>query len=310
MRKAGQDYRIIIMGENFIGFSLGYDFCAEHEWGYDDIKRNFGIPEIVKKTLGIKSRTISRFPTNIVFKKETYKKEKFALLYTSPNWNTTEEALKYIPHDLQNYKKDILWRVNFETKEKRKDIKDPILTAWDSGGFGVGVMGEENIKYLEELYNAIQNKNLTIAYMNSSPNNPFSNASLSLLITNKIPQEFVNQMYNVDKEHYDRVRYEKKIGLTKLKEKTRGKSFDNLYGHNHGYYIACSAKWIDYEDKENRKAKKKEHNTKYDIMYWVNYSDDDNTHGYFTVEEVKAWLKGKKKLSEIRKENDVKYGSN
>ena len=81
----------------------------------------------------------------------------------------------------------------------------------------------------------------------------------------------------------------------------------NLYGHNHGYYIACSPKWIDYEDAENREAKKKEYHTKYDIMYWVNYSDDDDTHGHFTVEEIKEWLGGKKKLSEIRKANEAKY---
>ena len=118
-------------------------------------------------------------------------------------------------------------------------------------------------------------------------------------------------MYNADNEYFDRVDYENKTGVPKLIEKNRnarqkdaeknGCWRGNLYGHAHGYHVACSPKWIDYDDAENREAKKKEFNTKYDIIYWVNYSDDENNYGYYTVEEIKAWLKGKERLTAVRK---------
>ena len=63
--------------------------------------------------------------------------------------------------------------------------------------------------------------------------------------------------------------------------------------------MACSPKWINYEDAEAREKRKKEMNTEYDIMYWINYSDDDNNYGWYTVEQIREWLKGNKKLTEV-----------
>lgn len=49
MRKAYNDYGTIVIDNKFIGISLGYDFCAEHEWGIDGIKSRFAIPKLTKK---------------------------------------------------------------------------------------------------------------------------------------------------------------------------------------------------------------------------------------------------------------------
>lgn len=310
MRIGNQDYGIFNDEDGkFIGISLGYDYCAEHEWGHDDIKRDFGIPELSKKTLGIKSRSITKCIDNLIFKKQTYKKKKFAILYTGSSWRTRDEMEEHLPHYLENYKKDIERQIEWDTNNSNKDekIKDPIKTAWSGGSFGVGVMGVENVEHLHELYQAFLNKNVAIAYVNHRAYNPFSNNSLTLMIADRIPKKITDMIYAADKEHHDLITYEKKIGMTKLKKKTRSSSYDNRYGHQHGYYLACSARWIDYDDKESREAKKENYHTKYDIQYLINYSDDDNTHGYFNVEEIKKWLKGKKKLSEIRKENEEKY---
>lgn len=308
MRKASSDYAIITNEDNeFMGIALGYDYCAEHEWGIDDMKNRFAIPEGGKKNMGVKSRSITKNIPNLIFKKETYKKKKFAILYTGHQyWHEGDDNL--IPHDLEHYKKDIDWRIEYDSKNpsEHRETKDPMISAWDGGSFGVGVMGEKEVKCLEELYLAFQNKNVVIAMINHRAHNPFAGTSLSLMIKDRLPQEITDMMYNADKEYQDRVDYEKKIGMTKLKQSTREGSHDNKYGHKHGYYIACSANWIDYDDKENRKAKKEKHHTKYDILYWVNYSDDDDTHDHFTVEEVREWLKGTKKLSAIRARNDAK----
>jgi len=309
MRTGSQDYGLFSDDDGkFIGVSLGHDYCAEHEWGHDDLKRNFGIPELSKKTLGIKSRSTTKCVDALVFREETYKKKKFAILFTGDVWRIREESEIEIPYGFENYKEDILWQQKYdaENPSDRREAKDPIKTAWDGRSFGIAVMGAENVEYLRLLYHALLNKNAALAYINRMPNNPFSHASLTVMIADRLPDSYKDRMYSADKEYQDRIDYEAKIGMTKLKEKTRGGLHDNLYGHAYGYYVACSAKWINYDDKVEREKEKKEKGTKYDIMYWVNYSDDDDTHGYYTVEEVREWLKGKKKLSEIRARNEKK----
>ncbi len=300
MRKASQNYGIIVDDDKFIGFALGYDYCAEHEWGIEDLKRICGIPEGSKKNMGIKCRTITKVP-NFSFREETHKKKKFGVLYTGYKYNTQEETDKYIPRDLEHYKDNLIFheKWNNEHPNPNREVNDNITTAWDGGSFGVAVMGDKEVEYLKELKTAIENKNLTIAITNLRAINPFAGSSLCLLITDRIPQEAVDSMYAADKEYYDRVDYEEKIGMKKIIEKYGNK---NGYNGLH-YFMACSPKWINYGDAEQREKRKKELNTKFDIQYWINYSDDDNNFGWYTVEQIKEWLTGDKKLTEVVPKN-------
>lgn len=299
MRRASNHYGIIINDDKFIGFALGYDYCAEHEWGIKDLRRLCGIPESSKQNMGVKSRTITVCPS-LVYKELKDKKINYAYLYTGQMYNTQEENEKYIPRDLSDFKETFKWRKKWmdEHPDKtRKDRDETIITAWDGGSFGIAVMGDKEVGYLRELHEAILNKNLTIAVTNLRAMNPFAGTSLCLLITDRIPQETLDAMYIADKEHYDREDYEEKIGMKDIIKK---------HGNKKGYkgdkyFMACSPKWIDYENAENREERKKKNNTKFDIMYWVNYSDDDDNCGWYTVEEIREWMTTKKKLVEIRK---------
>lgn len=108
MRKASQNYGIVVIDDMFIGFALGYDYCAEHEWGINDLKRICGIPEGNKNNMGVRCRTITKAP-NIIFKEETYKKNKFAILYTGFKFRSQVDNEKYVPRDLENYKESLIW---------------------------------------------------------------------------------------------------------------------------------------------------------------------------------------------------------
>src|SRR3972149_4695192 len=69
-------------------------------------------------------------------------------------------------------------------------------------------------------------------------------------------------MYKSDKKQKDLVDYEAEIGMTKLKEDTRPAS-----GYKkENYYMACSPKWIDYENAENLNKIKDLKKTKFDIQ--------------------------------------------
>lgn len=304
MRKAYNDYAIIIDDDGtFLGFSLGYDYCAEHEWGIKDMKNAFGMPESSKKNIGVKGRTITQTPL-FVYKEETYKKQKCAVLYTGHEWMDKERLEKYLPDCFENYKSDIAWEIKYN-KEHNREGKDPMISAWDSHTFGIAVLGNKETEYLKELKEAIEKKNIVIATINHRARNPFAGTALSIMIADRLPQEIKDSMYYADKKYYDLNDYEKKIGMVKIKEKARKdsqkrreKSQFGTYEDLH-YYLACSPKWIDYDDKENREKVKKERGTKYDITYWINYADDDDICGHFTVEQIKKWLTGDKKLTEV-----------
>jgi hypothetical protein len=294
MRKASQNYRLLIVNNVFIGIALGYDYCSEHEWGIKDLKITCGIPDSNKNNMGIKCRTITKAP-DIIFKEEKCKKKKFAILYTGFRFRSQEDSEKYVPRDLENYKESLIWKEKWNNEHPNKESKDNIITAWDDSSFGIAVMGEKEVEYLKELKTAIETLNLTIAITSLKAINPFAGSSLCLLISNRIPQELIDDMYNADREYYDLEDYEEKIGMKKIIEKYNNK---NEYKGLH-YFMACSPKWISYNDTEYREEYKKKLNTEYNIIYWINYSDDDNNCGWYTVEQIREWLTGNKKLTKV-----------
>lgn len=294
MRKACNNEGLIVENDKFIGISLGYDYCAEHEWGIEGITRDFGIPKSDKANMGVESRSITKMP-KMYFKEETHKKKKYAILFTGYSWRDDNSDAE-VPSELKNYVKDLTWNEEYNTKHPDRD-KDNVLTAWDSKSFGVAVMGDKEVEYLKELHQAFLDNNVAIAVVNLRARNPFAGSSLSLLIKSKIPQETLDLMYSGDKEYYDLHDYEEEIGMKKIIKEKGNK--DGYKGKK--YFMACSPKWIDYNDEAAREEAKKKRNSKFNIMYWVNYSDNDDNYGWYTVEEIKEWLTGNKKLSEIRK---------
>lgn len=298
MRRAYQDYSILRDEDGFIGFALGHDYCAEHEWGIKEMKRLFGIPESSEKCMGIDARTITICPETLLFHEKTVNKRQYAILFTAYKYAGLDKNIDdLIPRDLNGYVNDLKWHKEYSEKHPNSPKKDNMMSAWSESGFGIAVMGKEEVAYLKELYQAFKNKNVVIATINLSLNNPFSRSSLSLLIKDRLPEYAVKDTYLADKEYYDRENYEKSIGMKDIIAKYGNK---NGYGKKN-YFMACSPKWIDYVSETDRAEKKKKYNTKYDILYWINYSDDDNNCGYYTVEEIREWLTGNKKLTEIRK---------
>lgn len=265
MRKAYHDLSIVRNEEKdnqLIGVSLGYDYCAEHEWGIKGIKREFGIDN---SKIGIEGRSITK--GSVLYKE----KGKLALIRNADNFQITYHKLnekdfdECLPYDLKYLR---------ENKE--------IHTAWAEDDFCV--VGP--IEVIKELKEAFDNKNIAFATINTMA--AFGGTSLCILIKDRIPQEAVDQMAYVDNRAIDLEKYEEEIGIAKLKEE----KFKSIYSSDfdnkkHKYWMALSPRWINYKN-ENPNANKKD-NTKYNIRYWVNYGDNE-TYGWFTVEQIKKWL--------------------
>ena len=266
MRKGTSNVKVISEGTTFYGISLGYDYCAEHEWGTAGITRKFGID---KEKMGIESRKITKHDRIYL---ETH--GDYVMLTSRRNYKDKSIIENYIP------------------KYKTNGIE--LETGWNEDDFYILTTTEIVKDYLSELYHAFQNNDIAIAKLAGGV---FANSSLSILIASRIPQDQVDAMYNVDKKAHDLREYEKEIGLADLKEKAKSSGYQG----NH-YFMACSPSWINYEDAEAREERKKQLETKYDIQIWINYSDDDNNYGWYTAEEIIKWLSTPGlKLTQIRK---------
>lgn len=86
---------------------------------------------------------------------------------------------------------------------------------------------------------------------------------------------------NFQKDEDTLIKYEAKIGLHRLKEE-QITIYSNSHGKKGKYWMALSPKWADAQHKSKLK-------TEFEIAYWVNYGDDE-TYGWFSVEEIKKWL--------------------
>lgn len=291
MRLAYSNYGLISENDKFIGISLGYDYCAEHEWGYDNLKRLFGLPKPERSNMGITCRSATKCPY-IHFYKGKNKGVNHALLFTGDHYNKPSDEV-YYPLVFQNYVKKIKNKIAFGNGSE--EHKEPILTAWSDNAFGIAVYGNNETKMLEDFYNEISKSNISLLTANSGV---FGGNSLCLFITDRIPDDHIKTLYDTDKKHYDLTDYEELIGMTEIKIKYANGDYNNKNS-----FLACSANWIDYDNAEERITKKKTMNTEYDIQYWVNGAGvgTENTYGWFTVEEVREWLTTDKKLSEIKK---------
>lgn len=259
MRRASQNVEIVNDEKgNFMGVSLGYDYCAEHEWGIKGIKREFGINS---EKVGVDGRTITK--GNVIYKE----KGDLGLLITDLGYRSLkeEEFDKCVPRDLEY---------------RREDKK--LHTAWNEESFCV-ITDKDLVK---QLYDAFQNLNIVFAFVSDMP--AFGGSSLCILIKDRIPEETLEKMRYVDQQALDLIAYEENIGIAKLKTDKFYSCYNNDFDKTkHKYWMALSPRWINYQN-ENPQAKVKA-NTEYDIQYWVNYGDNE-TYGWFTVEQIKQWL--------------------
>jgi hypothetical protein len=263
----------IVKAENgqFIGINLGADFVAEHEWGIKGIKRAFGIEQTEDRLVGLERRVITRVPE--LFYKKNYK------IKTRPNIREVEREFNVLifasAFNYKYYDESLPREMNFFYNYEESDLQ----CAWSEGSFGI-VM--KNSEYLDELFEAIQDKNVVIGRFGGGI---FENAGLGVYIADRLPSEVINSWIEADQKEYYIKQLDEEIGIRAQFDYFNSKS--QRYSEQPFGYFALSPKLIDEEWK-------KERNTDYDLIYWLNpMGQDKNNYGWFTVEELEAWLEGK-----------------
>jgi len=118
-----------------VGLALGYDFCAEHEWGIKRLKEDFGVP-VTATPMGLIDRKITQVPEGfLVYKNFTAKP------YDKRPYDSMDKAIERTIE-------------NFKFYDYKDDPKLDLIGAWDESTFAVIVRGEENITWLYNIYRA------------------------------------------------------------------------------------------------------------------------------------------------------------
>jgi len=154
VRAATHDFEFICDDNNqFIGINLGWDFCAEHEWGIKKIKQHFGIPLDVKEkdNWGIKSRTITHFPE----KDFTFQIIQDYIILLFENHVNRKNYFTSLP-EFKKYSQRYELNLNCLTDKDPKYIKE-VVTAWNEDSFGI-VTTKEHESKMNELFEAFKKK--------------------------------------------------------------------------------------------------------------------------------------------------------
>ena len=238
----------------FYGINLGFDFCAEHEWGIKKLISYLGVNETL---LGIDKR--KQQVEVIGYNTCTFTKDK-------QKWIGFMLSSTYYGNEISKYS-------NKEFKDfllKRMYIpygKNPcISTAWDEKEFAI-ICPIEDRFIIDELVEAIKNKELVIGI--GADANPFSRGGLLLMIESKIPQEIKDAVKEADVD-YLKLMY---VAFKKTK-------IENLLKRKKKEYYALSPKWANEEKTE--------------VLYWLNPKDQQNVnYGWFTLADLRLWAKNK-----------------
>lgn len=263
-----------------LGFNLGADYCAEHEWGIDKIKSSFGIDVdsseksfakwwekillvTTKSALGVDKRLITKCP-ELVFGSYKLSMRDYRVKGSKP-------------------KKHLIYYIGFKsyysssfTKEElfERDIKSGIYSItenenvwgwWSEDDFMVASTDKQAI---EDLYQAFQILDVTISV---GGGNVFQNGGLHLVIKSRISQETINEVYQQDLDNLNLKKAASSTGIYEKLEKA-GKGF-----------YALSPRWKDAEKKE--------------VVFWLNPQEQkENNSGWYTISDLEDWIKGVGKI--------------
>lgn len=249
---------------NIIAVNLGADFCAEHEWGIDGIKRRFGItPQksgilntiIGSEKVGIDLRTVTQTTEDLVQFNTTVEtwtdrkkgsKQMYGIGMLSP-YRTGSDPQKEFDHYVK--------RSHFDPQ------KEEVLGFWAESRF---MFMSESERDINEIAEAFKNKDIAI-WVGAS--GPFKNGGLIIAIVSRLPEDFKKEMTDADLDRIELKKASESTGIHEILQKA-GRE-----------YYALSPRWKDESKKE--------------VIFWLNpQSQNKYKSGWYDVATLKQWAKG------------------
>lgn len=183
MRRTTSDKDWIEENETFVGVNLGFDFCAEHEWGIKTLKRKLGIVGTSdSKNFGLKGRLIKNA--------ECLRLEKFG--------NRTI-LTSYEDGGYKRHVEDYFMKNGTE-----------LQAVWDEEAFAVQTLSEDEGKRLQEIHDEAKKGNVALFLGGRSL---LGNSGLVLVIVDRVSEEAKKIAYETDEESHRLKEEDEKIGL-------------------------------------------------------------------------------------------------
>lgn len=208
MRKGTKDRKWLIDEDGtFFGACLGWDFCAEHEWGIADIRSAFEMVSVRSRLMGLVK--------DQVFGPDARKIMKNAAVNLHSVDDLNKQLIGYA--DYPKYLTSLFSTERFE--------KCDFCGLWSYNGF---VIISDNEKYMTDLWDAFENLDIVIY---TSGSGILSNSGLNICIASRMPDELKADMTRSDKSAFE---------LSKLAESTKIKERLEKAGKK---YYALSPMW-------------------------------------------------------------------
>jgi len=209
MRRATGETEFVNLENIIIGVNLGYDFCAEHEWGIRGLRSDFGID--ANAGYGFVSAKNSVMPEGL----KLFEGKTDLLVYLN-YWFPGDKN----PEQRINERVDDLKKRELSLYGERE-----LACGWSDRDFGIHATRKHR-DVLRNLYGAFQTMNGIIVL--SGNTNPFANSGLLILDYRKIPDAAKAEAEANDKKGRDEQAFYKKLeqdsGVRELL-KTAGKSY-------------------------------------------------------------------------------------
>jgi len=260
----------------FFTMVLEANFTAEHEFGVEDLRHLLGI---TGAGLGIESRSMSgemRFPNEIM----SFEGER-------PHFQTKgrKDPVRYLEcskhTSLNNSDQNAIF------KHMRHPYRDQAaLAEWDGGGFRILAYSDEARNAVADLEAALRSGDFAV-WIGGTGNNPFAQGGLVLAIPSRVPQSAKDVMLENDLDARRLAEAAAATGirdrLLEVNKEVPPYSFERRCG-----FYALSPKWVEGFEPMGRKLI-----TEYPVVFFLNpMKQNENNHGWYTVEELDAWIAG------------------
>lgn len=283
MKQAGNDTRIIRDKDgNAWGIFLAGGGNAEHEGGISQILYHLNIDSNGRMIEGRSMTAPAQLATASGQVTRTYYSEK-----QKPKKQTSKVSYVALSE------RDIAEREQRVFRLDRYSLDTEITAAWSERAFKLAAWEKDAAEFLAKFVEAAANADLTVWIGNTPDNlrNPFSYMGVIMAITSLIPEETEKHLNEADEEALKLKNAAEGTGIYKKIEKHK----DKLQSWSSGpAYHALAPQWTDGFKNNGRGGETVELKTKHPVVFFLNPArQKDFNHGWFTVEELELWLKGK-----------------
>ncbi len=244
------------------GLCLGYDRCAEHEWGIQTLERLLGVPQ-PEFRIGPADRLIHRPEFLKLHEYSVKPRDKRRKAYPAVLLTGVASHSFYGTQTVQELVSSCQVSFFSEPGSKWHEPRYDLAAAWGERDFAVQVRGAENIERLRAIAAAAERGDLALT---NSGSGWLDRHAICLVILSSLSEAEVQAVTERDEAHRELILAARATGIEEVL-KAAGKK-----------WFALSPGWRD---------KRKQH-----VDFFLNPHDQQlYDFGWFTVDELRQWAR-------------------